>query len=110
MTGTLTNALAASGRKRTGPGAIITVLLDDHSVHCMTEELLDTWWHNLPAEQKGEIFDRAHDADIDAPADYSLRNGVSAFLDRCDAITAQAVSAKQRYRRLADTGLKQEAR
>ena len=43
--------------------AILTVVSDGHTVHCMTEGLIDTWLLNLTAERKAELFEAAHAED-----------------------------------------------
>jgi hypothetical protein len=37
--------------------SILTVIVDEHNVHCMTEELIDTWWLSLTGFEKAELYE-----------------------------------------------------
>jgi hypothetical protein len=39
------------------PQAILTVAMDQHNVHCMTEDMLDEWFRSLTPAEKADIFD-----------------------------------------------------
>lgn len=58
------------------PQAILTVAMDQHNVHCMTEGMLDEWFRSLPAAEKAVIFD-AHLGAPDLPSAASLRPGLA---------------------------------
>lgn len=46
---------------------ILTVAMDQHSVHCMTEDMLDEWFRSLSPAEKAVIFD-AHLGAPDLPS------------------------------------------
>ena len=41
------------------PESILSIVTDAHSVHCLTEAHLDTWWASLAPELKAEIYEAA---------------------------------------------------
>lgn len=52
----ITERMEATGRVRS-KDSIYSVVMDDHNVHGLTEELLDVWWHELPAEDKAALYE-----------------------------------------------------
>jgi hypothetical protein len=72
-------SIASLFRKRIPSRAILTVAMDDHNVHCMTEDMLDEWFHSLDAAQKADIFDYIL-GEPDVPSDPG--RGASAVSER----------------------------
>lgn len=50
------------------PNDVLSVVMDQHNCHAMTEELLDTWWNSLAPEEKAEV----HLASLDTPDNKTL--------------------------------------
>jgi hypothetical protein len=40
------------------PETTLTIVTDDHNVHCLTEADLDTWWHSLKPHEKADVYER----------------------------------------------------
>ena len=81
----ISQSLASHGVERKGENAIYAIVADEHNVHCMTHELLNTWWEGLSPEEKGEIFERETNRDVTAvPA--LQHAGLSALSTAVDTI------------------------
>jgi hypothetical protein len=63
------------------PESILTVVTDDHSVHCMTEPMLDTWWASSSPELKAEIFESSLECNGE-PVARGYREVAERFVDR----------------------------
>ncbi len=63
----LNQRMKAKGIKRS-KDSIYAIALDDHNVHCMTEEMLDEWWVSLPPERKAVLYE----ADLDGVLDETV--------------------------------------
>jgi hypothetical protein len=52
----LADAMKDKGIKRTRK-SIYTVASDEHSLHCMTEDMIDVWWASLSPDEKAIHFE-----------------------------------------------------
>jgi hypothetical protein len=60
----ITERMEATGRTR-GEGSIYSVVMDDHHVQCLTEPMLDVWWHELKPEDKAALYEMHLDGVLD---------------------------------------------
>lgn len=72
-----------TGRKP-GPGSILTVVMDDHNVHCLTETHLDTWWASLPPAEKAEIYD----ASLECPSQQMRADYPWSLLNEAERVSS----------------------
>lgn len=84
----ISQSLASHGVERKGENAIYAIVMDEHNVHCMTHDMLNTWWEGLSPEEKGVIFDREMSLeDGDVVAVPALQHaGLSALSTAVDTI------------------------
>ena len=67
----ITQRMEETGRKRT-KGGIYAIASDEHNVHCLTEDLLDTWWRALSPEEKAVIYELHLDGALEEPVDTRI--------------------------------------
>lgn len=63
----LNQSMKVKGIKRSR-NSVYAIALDDHNVHCMTEDMLDEWWVSLSPEQKAVVYE----ADLDGLLDETV--------------------------------------
>jgi len=90
---TTAKRLHAHSRATRRPQTILTIVSDDHNVHCLEEGQLDTWWASLEPHQKADLYERELEA-VEPEADPVANSFVR--LRAAEGILAEA-------RRVANT-------
>ena len=83
--------------------SVYAIAMDDHNVHCMTEDMLDAWWASLTPEEKAVAFE----ADLNGVLDETIalaHPNVSAF----EAFSQQFFEEMKRIQKSPFTGLTRE--
>ena len=55
------------------PESIVSIVADDHNVHCLTEAHLDTWWASQTPEQKADIYEMDLEREDFAPPSPAVK-------------------------------------
>jgi hypothetical protein len=67
--------------------SVLTIVSDDYSLHCITEDMLDEWWRSLPAEQKAAIYE----ADLNSDQSVAASAKIDSFIDGWEALNKMPI-------------------